>query len=78
MGDRRTRASIARAVHGARLHIITNFFVSSADALFVAKHAELKDRVLESLEEHKQIKTLLREMESLTSDRESQAVGPRA
>ena len=31
---------------------------------------ELKDMVLESLEEHKQVKTLLREMENLTSDSE--------
>jgi hemerythrin superfamily protein len=30
----------------------------------------LKDMVLESLEEHKQTKTLLREMENLTSDSE--------
>ena len=36
----------------------------------VAKHDELKDMVLESLEEHKQVKTLLREMENLTSDSE--------
>jgi iron-sulfur cluster repair protein YtfE (RIC family) len=34
----------------------------------IAKNAELKDMVLESLEEHKQVKTLLREMESLTAD----------
>jgi hemerythrin superfamily protein len=34
----------------------------------VAKHEELKDMVLESLEEHKQVKTLLREMDNLTSD----------
>lgn len=34
----------------------------------VAKNEELKDMVLESLEEHKQVKTLLREMESLSSD----------
>jgi hemerythrin superfamily protein len=33
-------------------------------------HDELKDMVLESLEEHKQIKTLLREMENLASDSE--------
>lgn len=31
---------------------------------------ELKDMVLESLEEHKQVKTLLREMDNLTSDSE--------
>src|SRR6476646_10410164 len=31
---------------------------------------DLKDMVLESLEEHKQVKTLLREMENLTSDSE--------
>ena len=31
---------------------------------------ELKDMVLESLEEHKQVKTLLREMENLTSNSE--------
>jgi hemerythrin superfamily protein len=36
----------------------------------VAKTEELKDMVLESLEEHKQVKTLLREMENLTSDSE--------
>lgn len=36
----------------------------------VAKNDELKDMVLESLEEHKQVKTLLREMENLTSDSE--------
>jgi len=34
------------------------------------KHEELKDIVLESYEEHKQIKTLLREMEDLVSDSE--------
>ena len=34
----------------------------------IAKHDELKDMVLESLEEHKQVKTLLREMANLTSD----------
>src|SRR2546426_12578681 len=34
------------------------------------KYEELKDMVLESLEEHKQVKTLLREMETLTSDSE--------
>ena len=33
-------------------------------------YEELKDMVLESLEEHKQIKTLLREMENLASDSE--------
>ena len=31
---------------------------------------ELKDMVLESLEEHKQVKTLLREMENLSDDSE--------
>jgi hemerythrin superfamily protein len=36
----------------------------------VQKHEELKDMVLESLEEHKQVKTLLREMENLTSNSE--------
>lgn len=36
----------------------------------VQKHEELKDMVLESLEEHKQIKTLLREMDNLASDSE--------
>src|SRR4026208_1107053 len=36
----------------------------------VAKNEELKDMVLESLEEHKQVKTLLREMENLTADSE--------
>ncbi len=30
----------------------------------------LKDRVLESLEEHKQVKTLLREMDNLSKDSE--------
>jgi hemerythrin superfamily protein len=34
----------------------------------IAKNEELKDMVLESLEEHKQVKTLLRDMEKLTSD----------
>jgi hemerythrin superfamily protein len=34
------------------------------------KHEELKDMVLESYEEHKQVKTLLREMEDLVSDSE--------
>lgn len=36
----------------------------------VAKIDELKDMVLESLEEHKQVKTLLREMENLSNDSE--------
>ena len=36
----------------------------------IAKNDELKDMVLEALEEHKQVKTLLREMENLTSDSE--------
>jgi len=36
----------------------------------IAKNEELKDMVLESLEEHKQVKTLLREMESLSGDSE--------
>src|SRR6476619_7517121 len=36
----------------------------------IAKKEDLKDMVAESLEEHKQVKTLLREMESLTSDSE--------
>ena len=36
----------------------------------VQEHEELKDMVLESLEEHKQIKTLLREMDNLASDSE--------
>jgi hemerythrin superfamily protein len=36
----------------------------------VQKHEELKDMVLESLEEHKQVKTLLREMENLASNSE--------
>jgi hemerythrin superfamily protein len=36
----------------------------------VEKFDELKDMVLESLEEHKQVKTLLREMENLTEDSE--------
>src|SRR5512141_1381303 len=36
----------------------------------VAKNEELKDMVLKSLEEHKQVKTLLREMESLSADSE--------
>ena len=34
------------------------------------KHEELKDMVAESYEEHKQIKTLLRELDGLTSDSE--------
>jgi hemerythrin superfamily protein len=34
------------------------------------KHEELKDMVLESIEEHKQIKTLLKEIDSLKSDSE--------
>jgi ribosomal protein L9 len=36
----------------------------------VPKHEELKDMVLESLEEHKQLKTLLREMDNLSKDSE--------
>src|SRR6476659_8787581 len=36
----------------------------------VAKNEDLKDMVLESLEEHKQVKTLLRAMENLSSDSE--------
>jgi hemerythrin superfamily protein len=36
----------------------------------VAKIDELKEMVLESLEEHKQVKTLLREMENLSEDSE--------
>jgi hemerythrin superfamily protein len=36
----------------------------------MAERDELKDMVLESLEEHKQVKTLLREMENLTSKSE--------
>lgn len=36
----------------------------------VQKHEELKDMVLESIEEHKQIKTLLREMDNLKGDSE--------
>jgi len=36
----------------------------------MAEREELKDMVLESLEEHKQVKTLLREMENLTSNSE--------
>jgi len=36
----------------------------------LAKNEELKDMVLESLEEHKQVKTLLREMENLVADSE--------
>ena len=36
----------------------------------IAKHEELKDMVLESLEEHKQVKTLLREIENLAADSE--------
>jgi hemerythrin superfamily protein len=36
----------------------------------VQKHDELKDMVLESIEEHKQVKTLLREMEALSADSE--------
>jgi hemerythrin superfamily protein len=34
------------------------------------KHEELKDMVLESKEEHKQIKTLLKEIDNLASDSE--------
>ena len=34
------------------------------------KHEPLKDMVLESIEEHKQIKTLLREMDNLKADSE--------
>jgi hemerythrin superfamily protein len=34
------------------------------------KHEELKDMVLESIEEHRQVKTLLKEMENLASDSE--------
>ena len=36
----------------------------------VQEHEELKDMVLESLEEHKQVKTLLKEMDALASDSE--------
>ena len=36
----------------------------------IAKITELEDMVLESLEEHKQVKTLLRDMEKLTADSE--------
>jgi len=36
----------------------------------IAKNEELKDMVLESLGEHKQVKTLLRDMGKLTSDKE--------
>jgi hemerythrin superfamily protein len=36
----------------------------------VQKHEELKDMVLESIEEHKQVKTLLREMDNLVADSE--------
>ena len=36
----------------------------------VQKNEELKDMVLESIEEHKQVKTLLREMDSLATDSE--------
>src|SRR5918995_1497983 len=36
----------------------------------MAKHEELKDMVLESIEEHKQVKTLLREIDNLKSDSE--------
>ena len=36
----------------------------------VQKHEQLKDMVLESIEEHKQIKTLLREMDNLKADSE--------
>ena len=34
------------------------------------KHEELKDMVLESIEEHKQVETLLREMDDLVNDSE--------
>jgi hemerythrin superfamily protein len=34
------------------------------------KYEELKDMVLEAIEEHKQVKTLLREMDELVSDSE--------
>lgn len=34
------------------------------------KHEELKDMVLEAIEEHKQVKTLLREMDELVNDSE--------
>lgn len=34
----------------------------------VEENAEMEDMVAESLEEHKQVKTLLREMEKLTAD----------
>ena len=36
----------------------------------VQKNEELKDMVLESIEEHKQVKTLLREMDNLSKDSE--------
>jgi hemerythrin superfamily protein len=34
------------------------------------KHDELKDMVLEAIEEHRQVKTLLKEMDNLVSDSE--------
>src|SRR5262245_36085194 len=34
------------------------------------RHEELKDMVLEAIEEHKQVKTLLREMDDLVNDSE--------
>jgi hemerythrin superfamily protein len=34
------------------------------------KHEELKDMVLESIEEHKQVKTLLKEIDNLKADSE--------
>ena len=34
------------------------------------KHEELKDMVLEAIEEHKQVKTLLREIDALVNDSE--------
>lgn len=36
----------------------------------VEKHEELKDMVLESIEEHKQVKTLLKEIDNLKADSE--------
>src|SRR5918994_6751042 len=36
----------------------------------VQKNEELKDMVLESIEEHKQVKTLLREMDNLSNESE--------
>ena len=54
-----------RAALETHMHIEESVFYPA-----IARTDKLKEMVLESAEEHKQIKTLLREMESLTEDSE--------